>query len=85
MAQQRFARGSLPIRSPSAARYAAPALEKGLDILEAFASEPAGLTGSEVARRLGRSVGEIFRMLVCLERRGYICETDSDKTASNSL
>lgn len=67
--------GSLPRQST---RYSAPALEKGLDILEAFASEPAGLSGSEVARRLGRSVGEIFRMLVCLERRGYICET-SDK------
>jgi len=67
-------------RRPIAARgrYAAPALEKGLDILELFASESAGLTGSDVARRLGRSVGEIFRMLVCLERRGYICETDSD-------
>src|SRR5580700_6666490 len=67
-------------RRPIAARgrYAAPALEKGLDILELFASESAGLTGSDVARRLGRSVGEIFRMLVCLEQRGYICETDSD-------
>jgi DNA-binding IclR family transcriptional regulator len=67
-------------RRPIAARgrYAAPALEKGLDILELFASESSGLTGSDVARRLGRSVGEIFRMLVCLERRGYICETDSD-------
>ncbi len=62
----------------SRGRYAAPALEKGLDILELFASESAGLSGSDVARRLGRSVGEIFRMLVCLERRGYICETDSD-------
>jgi len=68
---------SLPRQS---ARYSAPALEKGLDILEAFASEPVGLSGSEVARRLGRSVGEIFRMLVCLERRGYICETsDNDR------
>ncbi len=59
-------------------RYAAPALEKGLDIVEVFASEPAGLTGTEVARRLGRSVSEIFRMMVCLQRRGYICSTDSD-------
>jgi DNA-binding IclR family transcriptional regulator len=58
-------------------RYAAPALDKGLDILEVFASEAAGLTGSEVARRLGRSVSEIFRMLVRLERRGYICQSDS--------
>lgn len=63
---------------PERSRYAAPALEKGLDILEVFASEATGLTGTEVARRLGRSVGEIFRMLVCLERRGYLCEADTE-------
>jgi len=55
-------------------RYTAPALEKGLDILELFACEPRGLTQVEVARRLGRNIGEIFRMLVCLEKRGYISE-----------
>src|SRR5271156_3449648 len=70
----RVRRRPLPARS----RYAAPALEKGLDILEAFASEAVCLTGAEVARRLCRSVSEIFRMLVCLERRGYISETASD-------
>jgi DNA-binding IclR family transcriptional regulator len=53
-------------------RYPTPALEKGLDILELFAREPAGLTKSDVARRLDRTVSEIFRMLVCLEERGYI-------------
>jgi DNA-binding IclR family transcriptional regulator len=56
-------------------RYSAPALDKGLDILELFASEPAGLTTSEAARRLGRTVGEIFRMLVCLEQHGYISQS----------
>ncbi|MGH9746646.1 MAG: IclR family transcriptional regulator [Candidatus Acidiferrales bacterium] len=61
------------------ARYAAPALDKGLDILELFASEPAGLTASDAARRLGRTVGEIFRMLVCLEERGYISQGTSDE------
>jgi DNA-binding IclR family transcriptional regulator len=45
-----------------------------LDILELFASEPDGLTTSQVARRLGRTVGEIFRMLVCLAERGYISQ-----------
>jgi DNA-binding IclR family transcriptional regulator len=55
--------------------YPTPALEKGLDILELFAREPAGLTKSDVARRLGRTVSEIFRMLVCLEERGYISES----------
>jgi DNA-binding IclR family transcriptional regulator len=58
-----------------ASRYPTPALEKGLDILELFAREPTGLTKSDVARRLGRTVSEIFRMLVCLEERGYISES----------
>jgi DNA-binding IclR family transcriptional regulator len=65
--------------STAPVRYAAPALDKGLDILELFASEPAGLTTSEAARRLGRTVGEIFRMLVCLEGRGYISQAAPDE------
>jgi DNA-binding IclR family transcriptional regulator len=59
-------------------QYPTPALEKGLDILELFASEPAGLTKSDVARRLGRTISEIFRMLVCLEQRGYISQSSGD-------
>ena len=68
----------MPARRVERVRYAAPALDKGLDILELFASEPAGLTASEAARRLGRTVGEIFRMLVCLEERGYISQSGAD-------
>jgi DNA-binding IclR family transcriptional regulator len=55
--------------------YPTPALEKGLDILELFASSPAGLSVSEVARSLNRTVSEIFRMLLCLERRGYLAQS----------
>lgn len=55
--------------------YPTPALEKGLDILELLASEPAGLSKSDVARRLSRTVSEIFRMLLCLEERGYISQS----------
>jgi DNA-binding IclR family transcriptional regulator len=55
--------------------YPTPALEKGLDILELFASTPTGLTVSEVARRLNRTVSEIFRMLLCLEQRGYLAQS----------
>ena len=47
--------------------YPTPALEKGLDILELFAANPEGMTVSEVARRLNRTMSEIFRMLLCLE------------------
>ncbi len=55
--------------------YPTPALEKGLDILELFASTPEGLTVSEVARRLDRTVSEIFRMILCLEQRGYLAHS----------
>lgn len=53
-------------------RYRAPALEKGLDILELLSKHPDGLSQAEVARSLERSVGEIFRMLNCLVERGYL-------------
>jgi DNA-binding IclR family transcriptional regulator len=55
-----------------APEYAAPALEKGLDILELLADEAGGLSQSEIAERTGRSVGQIFRVLATLERRGYV-------------
>lgn len=53
-------------------RYPVPALEKGLDILELLASNAGGLTQAEIAKTLGRSVGEIFRMLNCLVQRHYV-------------
>jgi DNA-binding IclR family transcriptional regulator len=56
----------------TAPKYRAPALEKGLEILELLAGRPEGLPQAEVARALGRSVGEIFRMLACLVDRGYL-------------
>jgi DNA-binding IclR family transcriptional regulator len=60
-------------------RYTAPALEKGLDILELLAGDPAALTRSEIAHRLRRTIGEVFRMLVCLDERGYVCQVDADE------
>ncbi len=59
-------------RFPGAGSSAAPALEKGLDLLEALAEEPLGLSQKAIADRVGRSVGEIFRMLGVLEQRGYV-------------
>ncbi|MCR9138413.1 MAG: IclR family transcriptional regulator [Alphaproteobacteria bacterium] len=52
--------------------YSAPALEKGLDIIELLSNQETGMSQSEIARALGRSVGEIFRMLVVLMERGYV-------------
>lgn len=67
---------------PRPVRYSAPALEKGLDILELLATEDRGLSQSEIARAMGRSVGEIFRMLVVLADRGYLAQDpDTDRYA----
>ena len=63
------------IKTDAKRYYPTPALEKGLDILELFASTREGLTVSEVARRLNRTVSEIFRMILCLEQRGYLAQS----------
>ncbi|WP_274424705.1 IclR family transcriptional regulator [Chelativorans sp. YIM 93263] len=60
-------------------RYRAPALDKGLDILELLASVEGGLTQAEIAKRLGRNPNEFYRMLDRLVRRGYVTRTDSDR------
>ncbi|MBY8824904.1 IclR family transcriptional regulator [Sphingomonas colocasiae] len=52
--------------------YHAPALEKGLDILELLSSAPRPMGLSEISQAVGRSKSEIFRMLHVLERRRYL-------------
>jgi len=65
-------------KSATDARYSAPALEKGLDVLELLAAEPHGLNLQDIARRLDRSPNELFRMLDVLARRGFLArQTDS--------
>jgi DNA-binding IclR family transcriptional regulator len=49
--------------------YSAPALEKGFDIVELLGPAPDGLTPTEIAQKLNRSLSEIFRILVVMERR----------------
>lgn len=53
-------------------KYSAPALSKGLDILEFLSKESQGQKKSDIARALDRSISEIFRMLVVLEQREYV-------------
>ncbi len=59
---------------PKVQRYTAPAQEKGLDIIELLSTEEGGLMQTDIARRLSRSVSEIFRMLVVLQERGYVMQ-----------
>jgi DNA-binding IclR family transcriptional regulator len=58
--------------------YAAPALEKGLDILEMLCRSEQPLTQKDIAQRLGRSVGEIYRMVACLVNRDYVTLVDEN-------
>lgn len=58
--------------------YGAPALEKGLDVIELLASMSRGLTQSEIAQLLGRSLQEVYRVVMVLERRGYIQRRPGD-------
>lgn len=68
------------------AKYRAPALDKGLDILELLARAQAPLSMTGVAAAIGYSKGEIFRMLQVLEERGYIArENDSGYALTNRL
>ncbi|MBN8629251.1 MAG: IclR family transcriptional regulator [Rhodobacterales bacterium] len=59
-------------------KYRAPALSKGLDILEHLASESDGKTQAEIAKTLGRTTSEIFRMLMVLRKRGYVHLNEED-------
>ena len=60
-------------------RYRAPALDKGLDILELLASVDDGLTQAEIAKALGRTPNEQYRMLDRLVRRGYVMRSETDR------
>lgn len=54
--------------------YSAPALEKGMDILELLAEVESGLTVSEISLSLNRRMSELFRIIVVLERRRWLCK-----------
>jgi DNA-binding IclR family transcriptional regulator len=52
--------------------YRAPALDKGLEILELLAGALEPVSVAEITTALARSRPEIYRVLVVLEARGYI-------------
>ena len=62
----------MPDSHKPATKYRAPALEKGLDVLELLAQAKAPMTLSQISARLERSVSELFRMVQVLEARGYV-------------
>lgn len=62
-----------PVDAPAGSPvYAAPAVEKALDVLELLAAAPGPMSQNQIAAATGRSVAQIFRVLSVLERRGYL-------------
>ncbi|TPM40585.1 IclR family transcriptional regulator [Mesorhizobium sp. B2-3-4] len=59
--------------------YRVPAVDKALDVLEFMAASAETLTQTEIATGMGRSIHEIYRILLLLEKRGYIFRTQSDR------
>jgi len=53
-------------------KYRAPALEKGLAVLELLAAADGPMPLNAISRALSRSVSELFRMIQVLEHHGYL-------------
>ena len=66
-------------------KYRAPALEKGLDVLELLSAQGQAMTPSQMSVTLGRSVSELFRMIQVLEFRGYIEQSSDGYSLTNRL
>lgn len=65
--------------------YAAPALERGLDVLELLCERGQRATLSEIAAALGLSRNQIFRVVHILEARGYLLRDADLYAASNRM
>ncbi|NBW07718.1 MAG: IclR family transcriptional regulator [Caulobacteraceae bacterium] len=75
----------MTMQDESDRKYRAPALEKGLDVLELLSSHGRPMTPSQMSVELGRSVSELFRMIQVLEFRHYIEATPDGYRPTNRL
>ena len=60
-----------------ASKYSAPALDKGLDIIEYLSASAAPRSQAEIALGVGRSANEIYRVLIGLEARRYLIRDEA--------
>jgi DNA-binding IclR family transcriptional regulator len=66
-------------------KYRAPALDKGLDIIELLSTQERGLTRAEIVKLLGRNASEIYRMLERLVAREYVARSEGGDRYSLTL
>jgi DNA-binding IclR family transcriptional regulator len=64
------------LNSSPKSQYCAPALEKGLEVIELLAAASCPLKLSAISQRLGRSSSELFRMLQVLKSKRFITTSD---------
>ncbi|MBM3524131.1 MAG: helix-turn-helix domain-containing protein, partial [Alphaproteobacteria bacterium] len=75
-------RTGMPLQTDA---YTAPALEKGLDVLELLGRQAGPGTLSGIAEALGLSRNQIFRVVRVLEARGYLLREGDSYALSNRL
>lgn len=57
--------------------YQAPAVDKALDVLELLGDSSQGMSLTGIAEALHRTKQELFRVLVCLQERGYLVRDEA--------
>ena len=85
VASKQSKRSPNPVPRRGGASYSAPALEKGLDILEQLGYGGQAQSLLQLASSLGRSPSEIYRMLEVLVDRGYLKRRNSTFTLTLKL
>lgn len=62
-----------------------PSVEKAFDVLELLAETGDGLTMNDMTDALGRTMGEIYRIVVYLTERGYLSQDDKSNRYALTL
>jgi DNA-binding IclR family transcriptional regulator len=65
--------------------YAVPALDRGLDLLEALSASPTPQSLTDLARTLNNTPSGLFRLLTRLDTRGYVERDPSSNRYSLTL
>ncbi|RLV61099.1 IclR family transcriptional regulator [Parashewanella curva] len=66
-------------------KYTAPALEKGLEVIELLSKYPKGLSLTEISNKLSRTNAQLFRMVSVLKELDYVEYTPEGKIYRLSL
>ena len=65
--------------------YSVPGLERGLEALEVLANSSTPLSLSELAEKVGKRTGEVYRTLTSLQKSGFVVREPEHKLYSLSL